>query len=73
MSLADVFSVIEFYAMFNRRLAVRTILRTCDSPVCAAAGADSVIESLCRHLKIKPNEISADGEFTIEHALCLGL
>jgi len=71
--LADVFGVIEFYTMFNHRPAARTILRVCDSPVCAAAGADSVIESLCRHLKIKPNEINADGEFSVEHAPCLGL
>jgi len=71
--LADVFGVIEFYAMFNRQPAAGTILRVCDSPVCAAAGADSVIESLCRHLKIKPGEISADREFSVEHAPCLGL
>jgi len=71
--LADVFGVIEFYSLFNRRPAARTILRVCAAPVCAVAGADSVIASLCRHLKIEPEEISADGEFTVEHAPCLGL
>jgi NADH-quinone oxidoreductase subunit F len=71
--LADVFGVIEFYAMFNRQPAAKTILRVCDSPVCADAGADALIESLCHHLKTKPNEVSADGKFTVEHAPCLGL
>ena len=41
--LADVFGVIEFYTMFNRQPAAKTILRVCDSPVCAAAGAESII------------------------------
>jgi NADH-quinone oxidoreductase subunit F len=32
-----------------------------------------VADALCRHLKVEPDEISSDGEFTLEHAPCLGL
>src|SRR5262245_9163208 len=71
--LADVYGVIEFYAMFNRQPSGRTIVRVCSAPVCALAGADAVAEALCRHLQIEPNEVSADGAFTVEHAPCLGL
>ncbi len=35
--LANLFGVIESCAMFNRQLAAQTILRICDSPMCAAA------------------------------------
>jgi len=71
--LADVYGVIEFYAMFNHQPAGRSIVRVCSAPVCALAGADAVAEALCRHLQIEPNEVSADGAFTVEHAPCLGL
>jgi NADH-quinone oxidoreductase subunit F len=59
--------------MLNRERVGRTIVRVCDSPVCALAGAEEIAEALCRHLQVAPNETSADGEFTVEHAPCLGL
>jgi NADH-quinone oxidoreductase subunit F len=71
--LADVHGVIDFYAMLSRKPLGRTIARVCCAPVCALAGSDAVAEALCRHLKIAADEVSADGEFTVEHAPCLGL
>jgi NADH-quinone oxidoreductase subunit F len=71
--LADVSGVIDFYEMFNRQPIGRTVVRVCSAPVCALAGADAVADALCRHLQIEPNEVSADGAFTIERAPCLGL
>jgi len=32
-----------------------------------------VADALCRHLKVAPDEVSSDGDFTVEHAPCLGL
>jgi NADH-quinone oxidoreductase subunit F len=71
--LAEVYGVIDFYAMFNRQPAGRTVVRVCSAPVCALAGADAVAEALCRHLQVEPGEVSSDGAFTVEHAPCLGL
>jgi NADH-quinone oxidoreductase subunit F len=71
--LADVYGVIDFYVMFNRRPAGRTVMRVCSAPVCALAGANAVADALCRHLQIAPGEVSADGALTVEHAPCLGL
>ena len=71
--LADIFGVLDFYAMLYRRPVGRTVLRVCSAPVCALAGADAVTDSLCRHLKIALDEVSSDGRFTVEHAPCLGL
>jgi len=71
--LADIFGVLDFYAMLYREPVGRTVLRVCSAPVCALAGADALADSLCRHLQIASGEISSDGEFTIEHAPCLGL
>jgi NADH-quinone oxidoreductase subunit F len=71
--LADVFGVIDFYAMLYPDPVGRTVLRVCSAPVCALAGADRVAAALCEHLKVAPGEISDDGAFTVEHAPCLGL
>jgi NADH-quinone oxidoreductase subunit F len=71
--LADVHGVIDFYAMFNRQPAGRTVVRVCSAPVCALAGAQAVADALCRHLQVEPGEVSSDGAFTVEHAPCLGL
>src|SRR5215510_3730343 len=71
--LADVFGVIDFYAMLHRKPTGRTLLQICSAPVCALAGAETVAKALGRHLTIETGEISADGAFTVEHAPCLGL
>jgi NADH-quinone oxidoreductase subunit F len=71
--LAEVYGVIEFYEMFNRQPAGRTIVRVCSAPVCAVAGAAAVAQALCRHLQIEPGKVSSDGAFSVEDAPCLGL
>ena len=71
--LADVHGVIDFYEMLSREPLGRTVARVCNAPVCALAGSDELANALCRHLKVAPGEVSSDGEFTVEHAPCLGL
>ena len=71
--LADVYGVIDFYAMLSRRPLGRTVVRVCAAPVCALAGADALTHALCDHLQIEPGAASADGAFTVEQAPCLGL
>jgi len=71
--LADVHGVIDFYEMLSRQPLGRTVARVCSAPACALAGSDELANALCRHLKVAPGEVSSDGEFTVEHAPCLGL
>jgi len=71
--LADVHGVIDFYAMLSRKPMGRTVVRVCSAPACALAGSDQLANALCRHLQIAPGEVSSNGEFTVEHAPCLGL
>jgi len=74
--LADVYGVIDFYAMFYRRPVGKTIVRVCGDPACALApngGGDAVLDAACRHLGVAPDEVSVDGAFTVERAPCLGL
>ena len=71
--LADVHGVIDFYEMLSRAPMGRTVTRVCSAPACALAGADDLTDALCRHLNVAPGNVSSDGEFTVEHAPCLGL
>jgi NADH-quinone oxidoreductase subunit F len=71
--LADVYGVIDFYEMLSRQPIGRTVVRVCSAPVCALEGADGLADALCGYLKLEPGQVTADGEFTVEHAPCLGL
>jgi NADH-quinone oxidoreductase subunit F len=71
--LADVSGVIDFYSMFYRQPVGKTILRVCTDPPCALAGGEAVLEAVCKHLDLAPDEVSADGAYMIERAPCLGL
>ncbi|HEX7973312.1 MAG TPA: NAD(P)H-dependent oxidoreductase subunit E, partial [Anaerolineales bacterium] len=71
--LADVFGVIEFYALLSTQPTGRTVFRVCEDPVCALHGGDEVRDALCRRLGIEPGQLSAGGDFQVESVPCLGL
>ena len=70
--LADVYGVIEFYAMLYDVPVGETIFRVCGDPACALAGSDAVLDALSQHLDISADEVSPDGSFSLERAPCLG-
>ena len=70
---ADIYGVIGFYALFYDQPTGRRIIRICTDPSCALAGADDVLQAVCSRLGISPNETTDDGEYTVEHAPCLGM
>ena len=70
---ADIFGVIGFYTLFHDEPTGRRLIRVCTDPTCALAGADDVLHGLCARLRIEHNQLTADGEYTIEHSPCLGL
>lgn len=71
--LADVYGVIDFYAMFYSEPVGRTLVRVCTDPACALAGGDEVLSAACQHLGLDLDEVSVAGSFTVERAPCLGL
>ncbi|MFQ5942404.1 MAG: NAD(P)H-dependent oxidoreductase subunit E [Anaerolineales bacterium] len=70
--LADVYGVIDFYALLYKEPIGRQIVRVCGDPPCAQAGGSQILEALSEHLGVQPREVSADGEWTLERAPCLG-
>jgi len=71
--LADVYGVIDFYAMLYTRPTGRTVVQVCTDPACALTGGEEILQNVCRHLDLAPGEMSADGAYTVERAPCLGL
>ena len=71
--LANVYGVIDFYAMFYPEPVGKTVIRVCNDPPCSVKGGAQVLDSVCRHLAVAPGEITSDGAFTVERSPCLGL
>lgn len=72
VALADVYGVIDFYAMFYKEPVGKQIVRVCGDPPCAQAGGGEVLEALSKHLGVQAGEVTTDGEWTLERAPCLG-
>lgn len=71
--LADVYGVIDFYALFYRELVGKTVIHVCDDPACAMAGADGVLKRMTRRIEHDKLEPGSAGSVTVERAPCLGL
>lgn len=71
LPLADVYGVIDFYAMFYRAPVGETHIHVCNDPACAFAGADSVFKRMTQTSII--NGGTGEMRVTVELAPCLGL
>src|SRR5215208_1252710 len=71
--LVDVHGVIEFYSLFYNKPIGKRIIRVCTDQACALKGADGVLQHLCAHHGLEPNQTAADLSLTIEASPCLGL
>jgi NADH-quinone oxidoreductase subunit F len=75
--LAEVYGVIDFYAMFYRQPLGKTVLHVCDDPACALAGADQVFKRLASLASPsgegKPAGNGKPADVAVERAPCLGL
>lgn len=71
--LADVYGVIDFYALFFREPVGKTVIHVCDDPACALAGADGILKSMSQRADQSQDEKAATKSVTVERAPCLGL
>ena len=71
--LADVHGVIEFYSLFYNEPVGKRIIRVCTDQACALKGAHGVLQHLCSHHGLEPNQTTRDLSLTVEASPCLGL
>ncbi len=72
MAPIRVYEVATFYAMFNLRPVGRNFVQICTTTPCWLRGSDDIVEACHKKLGIGIGETTADGEFTLVEAECLG-
>ncbi|MBI4518940.1 MAG: NAD(P)H-dependent oxidoreductase subunit E [Deltaproteobacteria bacterium] len=71
-SAAFVGGVASFYTMFYKKPMGKYRLQVCTNLSCTLRGAERIVE-VCEHnLGIRPGETTADGQFSLDEAECLG-
>ncbi len=69
----EVNAVASFYAFLDPKTEGRFIVRLCRTYSCELAGKEEIARQLTRDLGIEFGETSADGEFSLEWANCMGM
>jgi NADH-quinone oxidoreductase subunit E len=67
----NVFEVVTFYPMFRQQPIGRRHIKVCRTLSCALMGGYKTCEEFKKEFSVEMNEISADGEVTIEFVECL--
>lgn len=70
--VSDIYGVITFYAQFRMEPMGKNIIRICEGTACHVNSAKNILASLENELKIKVNETSEDGIFTLLSVACIG-
>lgn len=69
---ADVYEVVTFYSMFERKACARHHIQVCRTISCWLRGAKALTHYLEEKLAIRVGEITADGRFKLSAVECLG-
>jgi NADH-quinone oxidoreductase subunit E len=64
--------VFKFYTMFNQKPVGRYHVQVCGTLSCHINGAQELIDHLCSSLKVKKDQITEDGKYTVSRVECLG-
>jgi NADH-quinone oxidoreductase subunit E len=74
LSPAEVHDTMSFYGFFRDKEHPlgKTRLWICRSLACGLWGADELLETVCKKLRVHPGGTSADGKITVEFAECIG-
>jgi len=72
LPLAWVEGVTSFYTMYWRRPMGRSHIAVCTNLSCYLRGAEDIYDAVCKRTGVRAGEVSADGQWSIERAECLG-
>jgi NADH-quinone oxidoreductase subunit E len=72
ISAAEVFGVATFYNQFRFSPPGRNPVKVCLGTACHVKGGEIILENFERRLQIREGETTADREFSIDRAACVG-
>ncbi len=64
--------VFRFYTMFNQKPVGKYHIQVCANISCALEGGRELADYICKELKVKVDELTEDGRFTVSRVECLG-
>ena len=64
--------VFSFYTMYNKKSVGKYHVQICRTLSCMLNGAEELTDHICTQLNVKLGEVTADGQFTVSEAECLG-
>jgi NADH-quinone oxidoreductase subunit E len=70
--LHRLYHLATFYGSFSLAEKGRHVVQVCMGAGCHVKGAPKVLEAVCSELKVQPGQTTADKQFTVESAGCLG-
>jgi len=70
--LARIYGVITFYHFFKTTKPGKNKIAVCLGTACYLKGAQDYVDDIRKILKIGPNEVSADGLFSVDAVRCIG-
>ncbi len=68
----EVYEVVSFYTMFNRRPIGKFMFEFCQTSSCCLRGAENLMDYTCEKLGVKLGEPTPDGLFEVRGVECLG-
>lgn len=70
--IADVYSVVSFYALFSTQPKGEHEVSVCLGTACYVRGADAVLGEIQTELGVRAGETSKDGKFSLNVVRCMG-
>jgi len=67
----NIYELVTFYPMLRRRPIGRRQVKVCRTLSCALNGGEAVCEKFKKEFGVDLDEVSADGEVTIEYVECI--
>jgi len=68
----EVYEVVSFYTMFNRRPIGKFMFEFCQTSSCCLRGTENLMDYTCEKLGVNLGEPTADGMFEVRGVECLG-
>ena len=70
--LARIYGVVTFYAFFKLTKPGKHKISVCMGTACYLKGAQDLLDETRSILKIQPDEVTEDGQFSVEAVRCVG-
>jgi len=70
--LAQIYRLASFYDAFSLTPRGKHVIRVCMGTACYVKGGNRILEAFQKELGIGPDEITPDGQFSLETVNCLG-